>query len=148
MPSRVNVAADAKAQRAWLMRVAGAPWSVIAAQVGYHDDANAIRAVRTYAGSIPKPDRAASRELWRERLELLWSHARKDVAEGKTGALRAAVAVAQRAAALDALDEPTLAVMVSPSQQELSAVLDAMLTRSGHELPVEADVFALDDGDE
>lgn len=142
----VNAAAQAKAQQAWSLRVAGLPWARIAEHVGYSDDAGAIRAVRTYAGSLPEVDRHASRQVWRERIEWLWARAARDVQEQRPGAVRAAVALAQRAGQLDGLDVPAVSVAVTPTLEEFERFLSGAKTTLGlHQVP-EGDPFQ-DTGD-
>lgn len=102
--------ANAKAMQrvadAWAMRVRGATWDEVASAVGYANGPNALRAVRNFAGKLPELEASELRSLWRERMEFLWPVAVRDVEGGKPGAMRAAVAVAQRAAQLDGLDQP------------------------------------------
>jgi hypothetical protein len=137
----VNAAAQAKAQQAWTLRVAGMPWGRIAEVVGFADDAGAIRAVRRFSGTLPAVEREASRALWRERIELLWVQARQDVDEQRPGAIRAATALAQRAAQLDALDVPPVSVVVSPTASEFESVVQRLVEAHGVRSAVEADIF-------
>lgn len=105
---RLHTRADAedRARRAWTARVAGATWEQAARVAGYAQPQNAIRACYAYFGTLPKVDREQERELWRQRLEHLWRQSIKDTTEQRPGAVRAGVAVAQRAAQLFGLDEP------------------------------------------
>lgn len=145
-----------RAAEAWHLRVLGKTWDEIARTVGYANDANAIRAVRKFAGRLPAPSAEETRTIWRERMEHLWSIAARDAAAGRPGALRAGVAVAQRAAALDGLDEPTR-VAVGPDDEFLDQIVSRIAAAAGHEEILEADVLELevlpaveagDDGDE
>lgn len=143
---RVNAEAAARAERAAELRVAGATWSQIAEQTGYSAGTHARRAVVNYLGELPTPDREAARTLLRERVELLWQVAERDAREGKPGALRAAVAVLQRAAQLDGLDQPQQVEFYSPSQDEYSRLLHATLElhrqQTGAQQALEADIFS------
>lgn len=98
---------DDRADKAWALRVAGLSWAGVARQAGYADASNAARAVRHRYGTLPEPERTELRKLWRERLETLWLQSTADVAQQRTGAVTAAVRVAQAAAALDGLNAPT-----------------------------------------
>jgi AraC-like DNA-binding protein len=96
-----------RAQQAWQLRVGGLTWDQVADSCGYANKQNAARAVRRHLGAIPQPDREATWLLWHERLELLWQRALRDVEDGKPGAMRAAVSLAQRVAAMQGLDSPS-----------------------------------------
>lgn len=135
-----NAPAMQKVADAWAMRIRGAAWEDIAAAVGYANGPNALRAVRNYVGTLPEPTLPELRSLWRERLEFLWPVAARDVEDGKPGAMRAAVAVAQRAAQLDGLDQPQR-VEFSTDSAELDRMVRALLAAQGHP-DLEADVFA------
>ena len=117
-----------KVADAWAMRVRGADWATIAGAVGYASPQNAMRAVRNYAGRLPELTMPELRSMWRERLEALWPIAFADVERGKRGATRAAVAIAQRAAALDGLDAPAR-MQVEASAAELDAMVRVLLTQ-------------------
>lgn len=121
---------------AWSMRVRGATWDEIAAALGYANGPNALRAVRNFAGSLPQPEMPELRSLWRERLEFLWPIAARDVEAGKPGAMRAAVAVAQRAAQLDGLDAPQRVQVESADAAELAAMVGALLAAQGSDADV------------
>ncbi|NNU28455.1 hypothetical protein [Isoptericola sediminis] len=101
-----KVSAEVRAQRAWTARVAGATWDQVAQVTGYHDRATAHRAVKDYFGQVPRQDAEMTRAMWRERMEVLWRQVVRDASQQKPGAIRAGVAVAQRAAAMDGLDAP------------------------------------------
>lgn len=144
MPTgRLRQRADAagRAQRVWALRVAGSTWQEAAEAVGFSDGPTALRAVKRYFGELPQPDRDELRALWRSRLELLWRQAVQDVAEQKPGGLRAATALAQRAAALDALDQPQVLALVTPSAEEFTAVVSTLVQRAVAAGPQEADIF-------
>ena len=128
--------------QAWQLRIAGVAWDDIAAQVGYSNAQNCIRAVRNYAGTLPEPSTVELRHLWRARLEKLWPIAERDVLAGKPGATRAAVALAQRAAAMDGLDSATR-VEVSTDAAELEQIVRQIRVARG-DLPEEADVLELE----
>lgn len=145
-PRRVNAEAAARAERAAELRVAGATWSQIAAQTGYRHATHCRRAVMNHLGQLPQPDREASREVWRRRVEALWSEAYRDVLDRRPGAVRAAAAVSQRAAALDGLDAPTHLQLHTPSEAEYAAVLHRMIeldqAARGLTVGTEADIFS------
>jgi hypothetical protein len=105
---RLKTHADAaqRAQRAWAARVAGGTWDQAAEVAGFTNTSACVRAVGNYFGTYPTPDSSEQRALWRERMELLWKIAIRDASDGKHGALRAGVAVAQRASQMDGLDAP------------------------------------------
>lgn len=128
---------------AWAMRIRGATWDEIAQALGYANGPNALRAVRNFAGRLPEPSVPELRSLWRERLEFLWPLAARDVEDGKPGAVRAAVAVADRASRLDGLDAPTR-VEVSATVQELNAIARELIAAEGASGDVEADLWTLD----
>ncbi|MGN7977476.1 hypothetical protein ACTJJ4_07880 [Microbacterium sp. 22195] len=135
--------ANAKAMQrvadAWAMRVRGATWDEVAEAVGYANGPNALRAVRNFVGGLPELQTSELRSLWRERMEFLWPIAVEDAKSGKPGAMRAAVAVAQRAAQLDGLDQPQR-VEVSADAGELSQMVHALLAAKGAGA-TEADIF-------
>lgn len=122
-PSAV-VRADAaqRAQRAWTARVSGSTWDEAAQLAGYADAATACRGVKNYLGALPVVERDDLRDLWRQRMELLWSYAARDAETGRPGALRAGTAIAQRAAAMDGLDAPTNINLTTVDAGELGPV--------------------------
>ncbi|WP_292834922.1 hypothetical protein [Microbacterium sp.] len=129
---------------AWAMRVRGADWATIAGATRYSSPQNAMRAVRNYVGKLPAIESSDDlRSLWRERLEYLWPLAARDAEAGRPGALRAAVAVSQRAAQLDGLDAPQR-FEITPGEADLERLVDEIVRRSGHEEILEADVIDLD----
>ncbi|HCS61400.1 MAG TPA: hypothetical protein DIW46_08395 [Microbacterium sp.] len=134
-----------RATQAWHLRVLGKTWAEIAQTVGFANDANAIRAVRRYVGRLPEPDAEETRTVWRARMEHLWSAAARDAEVGRPGAIRAGVAVAQRAAALDGLDAPTR-YEFTPAEAQLEQLVQQLVARSGHVevVEAEADVLELD----
>lgn len=142
-PSAV-VRADAaqRAQRAWTARVSGSTWDEAAKVAGYADAATACRGVKNYFGTLPAVERDDLRDLWRQRMELLWTYAARDAEIGKPGALRAGTAIAQRAAAMDGLDAPTQ-VTVTADAAELSQLVEVLLAAQGG--VVEASIW--DDGE-
>lgn len=107
---RAMIAADAREQ--------GATWRQAADLAGFSDPANCIRAVRNANGSLPRVAIDEVREVWRERMEDLWLEALEDVRNRRPGAVRAAVAIAQRSAALSGLDAPTVTAFYTPTAQE------------------------------
>lgn len=138
-----------RASTAWQLRVAGKSWDDIAADLGYENHSNVIRAVRTHFGTLPSPAREELRALARARGEVVWSQALRDVLEQRPGAVRAAVAVLQRQSALDGLDQPhRLHVEVGDDDmRELVAELSAVLGTNGVEVdPLELTAEAVDDG--
>lgn len=144
--SKRAVAADAarRAMQAWTHRVNGSTWGEVAEIVGYHDAATALRAVKNYFATLPEPNAPELRGLWRGRLEALWWQAAIDVAEQRPGALRAGVAIAQRAAALDGLDAPTRLELTDPTGQEFARMLALVAQASGVNAPIEADPLELE----
>jgi hypothetical protein len=140
MTRHVNAKAMQRVADAWAMRVRGATWDEIATALGYANAPNALRAVRNYVGTLPQPETTELRSMWRERLETLWPIALEDAKASKPGAMRAAVAVAQRAAQLDGLDQPTR-VEVSADAGELDAMVRALLVAKSGELEAEAEVW-------
>ncbi|OAN37437.1 hypothetical protein A4X16_16640 [Microbacterium sp. H83] len=141
-----------RAAQAWHLRVLGRTWAEIAEAVGFANDANAIRAVRRFVGKLPEPDVDETRTVWRERMEHLWGIAARDAEAGRPGAIRAGVAVAQRASALDGLDAPAR-YEITPAESQLEQLVQQMLARSGHvqvEEPevLELEVLAVDDAGE
>ena len=131
-----------RVQRAWAARVAGATWVQVAELVGYSDDTAACRAVRAYFGTLPQHDHEEVRALWRQRMEVLWAQNLRDVREQRPGAVRAGVAVAQRAAALDGLDKPTQVEVYRPDAEEFLATVAQLrsIAISEHSAP-EGDIF-------
>lgn len=133
-----NAKALQRVSDAWAMRIRGATWDEVAAAVGYANAPNAVRAVRNFVGTLPEPSMPELRSLWRERLEYLWPLAARDVEEGRPGAVRAAVAIADRAAKLDGLDAPTR-VEVAASVQELQQIAAELIAQERQ--GIEADIF-------
>jgi len=129
-PRKVNAPAAQRVADAWAMRVRGAGWNEIALALGYANPQNAMRAVRNYVGKLPEPSAPELRSMWRERLEYLWPIAARDAEAGKSGAVRAAVAVAQRAAQLDGLDAPQH-FQIDPSSEELDRLVAELLAFKG-----------------
>ncbi|MBD3941683.1 hypothetical protein IF188_08250 [Microbacterium sp. NEAU-LLC] len=128
---------------AYAMRIRGATWDEIARAVGYANPQNAMRAVRRYVGTLPRPEMGELRSMWRDRLEYLWPLATRDVEAGKPGAVRAAVAVAQRAAQLDGLDAPTR-FEVTPTEEQYEALVTEVLRARGVEELTEYDILAIE----
>jgi hypothetical protein len=73
---------------------------------GFTDEHNALRAVKSAYGELPQSQRSDLRDLWRARLETLWTQVLRDAGEQRPGAITAAVRVATAAVALDGLAEP------------------------------------------
>jgi hypothetical protein len=130
--NRLTTHADAaqRAQRAWAARVAGATWDQAATAAGYRHKSSCIRGVQRYFDRLPDlEDTPERRRLWRARLEVLWRQTVVDASQQRPGAVRAGVAVAQRAAALDGLDAPTRLEVYSPTSQEIAAYISAFRAR-------------------
>lgn len=125
--SAAHADAAHRAERAWSARVIGASWHEAAEVAGFTDAANCLRAVRNYFGKLPEPDRDHLRDMWRERLEHLWRQAIADVQEQKPGAVRAAVALAQRASAMDGLDAPAQVTVHAPTDQQIEQYVTQLL---------------------
>lgn len=135
--------AEQRAIKAWQARVAGLTWAQVAELVGFSDGTAANRAVSRYFGGLPQFDRDDYRQLWRDRLETLWRASARDVAEQRPGAVRSAVAVAQRAAALDGLDEPAELRLYTPGAEEFMRVVSEVRSNMVTRTP-EADVFEIE----
>jgi len=133
-----------RAAEAWSLRVAGLSWHDVAQQAGYANAANAVRAVRSYAGSLPAPAHDELRAMMRARSEAVWQQAFADVLQQRPGAVRAAVAVLHRQAQLDGLDAPTR-VEITPTEEEFQALVEFVLRAKGVTPVVEYDVLELDD---
>lgn len=131
-----------RAAEGWHLRVIGRTWQQIADELGYANPSNAHRAVMRFAGTIPDPKPDTLREMWRARMERLWSLAHRDAEAGRPGALRAGVAIADRASRLDGLDAPTR-YEVSPGEVELQRIVDEIVSRSGHDEIQDAEVIDL-----
>jgi len=103
-----KVRADAldRAETIWTMRIGGATWDQCAKAVGLATPQNAMRCVRETYGEVPQVDREELRHLWRERTEVVWRQALRDVLDRRQGAVIAAVKVASLAAFLDGLGAP------------------------------------------
>jgi AraC-like DNA-binding protein len=143
--TRTRAEADDRAAKAWRLRVMGAPWAVIARELGYANEANVHRAVRNYFGTVPQIDRDMMREMARQRGEQLWMRAYAEVERtgGAPAAIRAATEVLRRHAALDGLDEPTrVDLQHTPSQEEFVTFVHAAAKGLGIEMAQEADIFA------
>lgn len=137
---RTHGAALERASHAYRLRVAGASWDAIARHLGYHDKSAAYNAVKRQFEDAPQPSRELARALHRDRTEALWVEALRDVQARRPGAVRAAVAVLQRVAMLDGLDEPQR-VTVTPDVSRVREVVEALaaMARSDDE---EADIMA------
>lgn len=138
-----------RASQGWHLRVTGRTWQQIADELGYANPSNAHRAVMRFAGTIPDPKPDTLRDLWRARMEHLWSLAARDADAGRPGALRAGVAIADRASKFDGLDAPQR-FEVTPSEVELERLIEEFVARSGREVIEDADVLeleVLDDGE-
>lgn len=143
-PRFANAVAVRKVADAWAMRVRGAGWEEIAQAVGYANPQNAMRAVRNYVGRLPEPSSPELRSLWRERLEYLWPLAARDVEAGKSGAIRSAVAIAQRAAQLDGLDAPQR-LEVDATGAQIDALVAEILELKGVKLDREVNILELEE---
>lgn len=131
-----------RAQRAWTARIMGGTWKQAADVAGFTDTGNCVRAVRNYFGTLPQAEREDLRDLWRERLEYLWRQSSQDVRQQKPGAIRAGVALAQRASALDGLDEPTKVSVYSPTDEQISQYLaDVVAAKNVEHEAAEADII-------
>jgi hypothetical protein len=141
--SRMRADAAERAMRAWSMRVRGETWQQIAVELGYQNDANVIRAVRRYFGTLPELYREDLRALWRERHEVVWRIALDDVLSRRPGAVRAATAVARSASQLDGLDSPQRfeVAMTDDQERELALVIETGMRALGTLPAAEADIF-------
>lgn len=141
--TRTRADAAERASKAWRMRVAGGGWDEIAKALGMRGGAPAAyRAVKNYFGKVPQPDREMLREIARQRAERLWLRAAAAVEEAPSpAAIRAAVAVLERAAKLDGLDAPSR-VEVNPDHAEFVVLVEAAARGLGIAAPVEADIFS------
>lgn len=129
---RPNLRADkrSKATAVWEARVAGATWDQAAQIAGYANGSNAQKAVVDIYGTTPRVDREHLRNLWRDRLEVTWKQALRDMIDQKPGAITAAVRVATAAAVLDGLNAPTQVNLA------VSQTFETLLTE------IEANVYA------
>lgn len=132
-----------RAAEGWHLRVIGRTWQQIADELGYANPSNAHRAVMRFAGTIPDPKPDTLREMWRARMERLWTLAHRDAENGRPGALRAGVAIADRASRLDGLDAPTR-FELTPADAEIERIVDLIARRAGHEVIQDAEVLELD----
>lgn len=127
-PTATYVTSDhaVKAEKAWRARVAGATWRQAAQMSGYSDAQAAIKAVRTFYGTVPREEREELRRLWRDRLEVAWRQVQRDMADQRSGAVTASVRVATAAVALDGLAEPVRVDMtISDTFMALTRELEA-----------------------
>jgi hypothetical protein len=137
--------AGPRAMKAWAARVAGLTWAEAAEIAGFSSAGNACRAVTRYFGTVPSIEREDQRALWRERLEYLWAQARVDVQQQRPGAIRAGVALAQRASALDGLDAP-VRVQINPDAEKLDELVHKLVAMQGIHHEEEGDILALEEG--
>lgn len=124
---RVRADALERAEKAWNVRVMGGSWQQAAEIAGYADGSNALRAVRAVYGTLPTLERDEARRLWRDRLEVYYRQALKDLHNGVPGAITAAVRIAERAARLDGLDAPSRISLIDPTQEEIERFLTETL---------------------
>ena len=120
------------------MRVAGESWESIATALGMKGGAPAAhRAVSRYFGRVPQPDREMLRGVARARGEHLWRRALGEVerTEGAPAAVRAAVDVLRRHAALDGLDDPVRIDINDPSAEEFRRFVELAARGAGYEVP-------------
>lgn len=127
--SHVRGDALERANRAWELRISGMPWKQVAEMTGFAHASSAQNAVKAVYGSNPAVDREQLRDLWRARLEVLWSQTISDIADRIPGATTAGVRIIQAAAQLDGLNQPTK-VAVSGFDGYLSALTEE-LNREG-----------------
>ncbi len=132
-----------RASEAWHLRVIGRTWQQIADECGYANPSNAHRAVMRFAGTVPDPAPDELRRLWRHRMELLWSLAVRDATKARPGALRAGVAIADRAAKLGGLDVPQAHILVTPTETQYQMLVERILGAGAHTVDTEHDVLEL-----
>jgi hypothetical protein len=133
-----------RASEGWALRVQGKTWQQIANAVGFASAQGAHRAVMRFAGTIPDPDPSVLKKMWRARLDRLYALADRDAEAARPGALRAASAIAQRAAAMDGLDAPTQ-LNLTADAAELDRMVQVLFAATTSESAREADVFDDDD---
>jgi len=75
----------------------------------------------------PRQIRSEYRRLWWERLERLWQQACRDAFDRQSGAMTAAVRVAETAIRLDGLAAPSEVMVHNPSEAEIEAWVMALL---------------------
>jgi hypothetical protein len=123
-------------------------WDEIADRLGMHGAPSAHRAVKNYFGSVPQPDRELLRTMARERGEALWRRAFEQVerSQGSGAAIRAAVDVPRRQAALDGLDQPTH-IEFTPTHDELQRFVATVVAAHGLAIPEEGDPFEVVDAE-
>jgi hypothetical protein len=124
--NQVRGVSRTKADAAWQARVLGASWAQAAQVAGYGTASAAYHAVLRQRGTLPEPMLSDLREVWRERLESLWSQAWQDVRERRSGAVTHAVRVAGAAMQLDGLAAPSR-IAISSAESEITSLIDALL---------------------
>lgn len=132
-----------RASRAWHLRVTGMTWEQVAREVGFASPQGAHRAVQRFAGTLPDPKPDELRALWRARMEHLWELAARDAEASRPGALRAGVAIADRASRFDGLDAPTVA-QIEVNSPEFDRLFAGIMAHAHADAPVEAEVIELE----
>ncbi|WP_183093317.1 hypothetical protein [Nocardioides stalactiti] len=125
---KVRADARERAEQVWAMRLGGATWDQCAKTVGLATPQSAMRCVRETYGEVPQIDREELRHLWRERTEVLWRQAMRDVLDRRQGAVIAATKVASLASFLDGLGAPQ---RVEVGVLHMLADLDALMQEEG-----------------
>lgn len=110
-----------KADACWEARLAGLTWQQAAKHAGYTSRQHAYRAVLDQRGELPVPEREHLRDVWRQRIELVWRQALRDVLERKPSAVTHSMRCALAAMQLDGLAMPTRVSV------DVEAGLDALL---------------------
>lgn len=139
-----KVRADAleRAGLVWEARVLGRTWAEAAQVAGYSDATNARKAVVSAYGRAPEIDRDRLREVWRARVEEAYRINREDMTNRVPGATTAFVRIADRAARLDGLDEPSRVEVSNPSHREIAQWVSDVIAASNGHMAEEADIFA------
>lgn len=143
MPARLRRAdAAARVSEAWRLRVeVGLTWAEIASAVGYANPHNAMRAVRSWRGSLPPLDVERLRDEAVARAEWLVRKAIEDVEQDRPGCVTAMVRAEARLASLLGLDAPSEIVLHNPTAAELERWVAAVTAAQIPDV-VEADVVS------
>lgn len=132
------------------MRIAGANYSEIARVLEYASPTLARQAVeRSIAATTGTPEsREHQRFLESRRLERLlrslWNKATDETNEEHLAAIRTAVALIDRHAKLNGLDQPSEMVVYTPASEEIQRWVAQVTQEMRRGLPEEEDILELD----
>lgn len=114
---------------AYMDRLDGMTWEAIAAKHDWPTAAAASAEVKTYLeegrAALSAFKRAETIQVWRDRLEVLWTAVIPAAKEGKVPSVMAALSVAKTAMTLEGLDKPseddiTVQTVVIPSDEYIA----------------------------